>query len=75
MTYILDTHISVWFLDNNKRLKPSFRAILADPQNTYMKLWCQACARHQALPGVDLLPSRAIVLPEGPFNHGFQLVF
>jgi len=36
MTYIVDTHIFVWFLDKNKRLNPRHCQILMDKGNTFV---------------------------------------
>ena len=36
MTYIIDTHIFIWFLDKNKRLKPSHYQILTDKNNNFV---------------------------------------
>ncbi|MEK6540469.1 MAG: PIN domain-containing protein [Deltaproteobacteria bacterium] len=36
MTYIVDTHILIWFLDKNKRLKPQHRQILIDKDNNFV---------------------------------------
>lgn len=36
MTYIVDTHIFVWFLDKNKKLKPLFHQILTDNRNNFV---------------------------------------
>ncbi len=36
MTYILDTHILIWFLDKNKRLKPHHYQIIADKNNNFV---------------------------------------
>ncbi len=36
MTYIVDTHIFIWFLDKNKRLKPLHHQILTSSQNTFV---------------------------------------
>ncbi len=36
MTYIVDTHILIWFLDKNKRLKPQHRQILIDKGNNFV---------------------------------------
>jgi len=36
MTYIVDTHIFVWFLDKNKRLKSIYRQILTDRGNNFV---------------------------------------
>lgn len=36
MTYIVDTHIFVWFLDKNKRLKPRHHQILIDKGNNFV---------------------------------------
>lgn len=33
MTYIIDTHILIWYLDKNKRLKPEHHAAISDPRN------------------------------------------
>jgi PIN domain nuclease of toxin-antitoxin system len=33
MTYIVDTHVLIWFLDKNKRLKRSHLKILLDKNN------------------------------------------
>lgn len=36
MTYIVDTHILIWFLDKNKRLKPQHQQILIDKGNNFV---------------------------------------
>lgn len=36
MTYIIDTHIFIWFLDKNKRLKPSHHQILTGKGNNFI---------------------------------------
>lgn len=36
MTYIVDTHILIWFLDKNKRLKPHYYEILVDTTNKFI---------------------------------------
>lgn len=36
MTYIVDTHILVWFLDKNKRLRQSYQDILLDASHTFI---------------------------------------
>jgi len=36
MTYVIDTHILIWFLDKNKRLKPHHYQILIDKNNNFV---------------------------------------
>lgn len=36
MTYIVDTHVFIWFLDKNKRLKPLHHQILTDKNNNFV---------------------------------------
>ncbi len=36
MTYIVDTHVFIWFLDKNKRLKPSYQQVLKDSNNNFI---------------------------------------
>ncbi len=36
MTYIVDTHIFIWFLDKNKRLKPKYQQVLTDKHNNFV---------------------------------------
>ncbi|GAB61150.1 MAG: PIN domain-containing protein [Candidatus Jettenia sp.] len=36
MTYIVDTHIFIWYLDKNKRLKPLYHQILVDNDNDFI---------------------------------------
>ncbi len=36
MTYIVDTHILIWFLDKNKRLDPKHYEILIDKDNQFV---------------------------------------
>ena len=36
MTYIVDTHIFVWFLDKHKKLKPLYHQILTDSRNDFV---------------------------------------
>ncbi len=36
MTYIVDTHIFIWFLDKNKRLKPDHYRILTKRDNKFV---------------------------------------
>lgn len=36
MTYIVDTHIFIWFLDKNKKLNPRHRIILTDKNNKFV---------------------------------------
>ena len=36
MTYIVDTHVFVWFLDKNKRLKPAYHRLLTDKNNNFV---------------------------------------
>ena len=36
MTYVIDTHILIWFLDKNKRLSPHHYQILADKNNNFV---------------------------------------
>ena len=36
MTYIVDTHVFIWFLDKNKRLKPLYHQILTDVHNNFV---------------------------------------
>lgn len=36
MTYLVDTHIFVWFLDKNEKLKPLYRQILIDRRNDFV---------------------------------------
>lgn len=36
MTYIVDTHILIWYLDKNKRLKPSYHQILTYNDNDFV---------------------------------------
>ncbi len=36
MTYIVDTHIFIWFLDKNKRLKNHHYQILIDKDNNFV---------------------------------------
>lgn len=33
MTYIIDTHVFIWFLDKSKKLKPLYYQILTDDNN------------------------------------------
>lgn len=33
MNYLIDTHIFLWWLSNDKKLKDSFRQIIEDPKN------------------------------------------
>ena len=33
MKYLLDTHIIIWWSENNKKLKPEFKKIIADSNN------------------------------------------
>jgi len=33
MKYLLDTHILIWWAENNKKLKPRYKEIIADPVN------------------------------------------
>jgi PIN domain nuclease of toxin-antitoxin system len=36
MTYIVDTHILIWYLDKNKRLKPAYHQILSYNDNDFV---------------------------------------
>ena len=36
MTYIVDTHVFIWFLNKNKRLKPLYHQILTDVHNNFV---------------------------------------
>ncbi|NUN22839.1 MAG: PIN domain-containing protein [Candidatus Jettenia caeni] len=36
MTYIVDTHILIWYLDKNKRLKPAYHQILSYDDNDFV---------------------------------------
>jgi PIN domain nuclease of toxin-antitoxin system len=36
MIYVVDTHIFVWFLDDNKRLRPKHKKILLNQKNTFI---------------------------------------
>ncbi|MBA2124458.1 hypothetical protein B9J78_05965 [bacterium Unc6] len=36
MTYVVDTHILIWFLDKNKRLNPRHYQILIDKNNNFV---------------------------------------
>ena len=36
MTYIIDTHILIWFLDRNKRLRSHHHRILTDKNNNFI---------------------------------------
>ncbi|MCP5004332.1 MAG: type II toxin-antitoxin system VapC family toxin [Planctomycetes bacterium] len=36
MIYIVDTHVFIWFLDRNKRLKPFYHQILTDVHNNFV---------------------------------------
>lgn len=36
MTYIVDTHVFIWFLDKNKRLKPLHHQILTDKNSNFV---------------------------------------
>ena len=36
MTYIVDTHILIWFLGKNKRLNPTHQHILTERQNNFV---------------------------------------
>ncbi|MBI4689642.1 MAG: PIN domain-containing protein [Nitrospirae bacterium] len=36
MTYVVDTHILIWFLDKNKRLDPRHYQILIDKNNNFV---------------------------------------
>jgi PIN domain nuclease of toxin-antitoxin system len=36
MIYVVDTHIFVWFLDKDKRLKPKYYQILSDKSNNFV---------------------------------------
>lgn len=38
MTYIVDTHIFIWFLDKNKRLNPQHDQILTNKENNFVFL-------------------------------------
>lgn len=33
MKYLLDTHILIWWAEDNKKLKPEYKDIIADPEN------------------------------------------
>lgn len=33
MKYLLDTHVIIWWSDDNKKLKPEFKKIIADGNN------------------------------------------
>ena len=33
MKYLLDTHILIWWAENNKKLKPKYKEIIADGEN------------------------------------------
>ncbi len=33
MKYLLDTHILIWWAENNKKLKPQYKKIIADGDN------------------------------------------
>jgi len=37
MTYVIDTHILIWFLDKNKRLRPHHYKILIDKNNNFVR--------------------------------------
>ncbi len=41
MTLLLDTHAFLWWLDDNSRLGPTARAVIADPDNT---VWVSAAS-------------------------------
>lgn len=36
MIYIVDTHVFIWFLDKNKKLKPLYHQILTDVHDTFV---------------------------------------
>jgi PIN domain nuclease of toxin-antitoxin system len=36
MIYVVDTHIFVWFLDDNKRLRSKHKKILLNQKNTFI---------------------------------------
>jgi len=36
MIYVVDTHIFVWFLDDNERLSPEYKKILLNNKNTFV---------------------------------------
>lgn len=36
MTYIVDTHIFIWFLDKNQKLKPLYQQILTDGHDNFV---------------------------------------
>ncbi len=36
MTYIVDTHVFIWFLDKSKKLKPLYQQILTDDHNNFV---------------------------------------
>jgi predicted nucleic acid-binding protein len=36
MIYVIDTHIFVWFLDDNKRLSSKYKKILLNKRNTFV---------------------------------------
>ncbi|MCP4373534.1 MAG: type II toxin-antitoxin system VapC family toxin [Deltaproteobacteria bacterium] len=36
MIYIVDTHVFIWYLDRNERLKPFYHQILTDVHNNFV---------------------------------------
>lgn len=36
MTYIIDTHIFIWFLDRNKKLKPIYKQLLTNKNSNFV---------------------------------------
>lgn len=34
MTYLLDTHVFLWWLRNDKRLRPTWKKAISNPRNT-----------------------------------------
>ena len=74
MTLLLDTHVFLWWLDDNPRLGPKSRAAIADPDNT---VWVSATSAWEiaiktGLGRLELSEPPEDVLPREIERGGFR---
>lgn len=73
MKILLDTHIFLWFISNDKRLSPQLAEHISEPENdvylSVVSIW-EASVKHQ-LGKLPLPESPAFYLPIQREKHGF----
>lgn len=74
MKYLLDTHIFIWYIDNDPKLSFSWKEIIRDPNNdlflSVVSIWEATIKYHQ---GKLSLPNNPeIYLPENRIKHDIE---